>query len=407
MKKVLSLLLCAVLMLGTAACGGRTETTEQPSESERSSWDASKAGEFVEAAVSSSVGKICIVTNSRSGNEEAYLAAEAMAGRYSGRVAHITLPDSAQTEEEAYTDAICACGTESEVKVLILNEAGPASDAAVDKLREIRSSEELLLIYCDPQESTAEAAGRADLLLAADKVKLGGAIARQAFDMGCGTLVHYGFSSRKDTAAEAACRKLMKETCEALGLRYTEAEIPDPSGSAGMSGAQAFILDDVPKKVKTYGQNTAFFINSCSMQVPLIKAAAAAGAYYPLPCCPGPYHGFPSAFGIACPEDPVKGLPDMIAAIDTKLKEESLGGHFAAWRVPETVANIAAAAEYGFLWMAGTVSAADPGLISALLSDYCGCRVEAEMYSDPKDGNRFGNCIVYLQEILTFGKSGS
>ena len=156
--------------------------------------------------------------------------------------------------------------------------------------------------------------------------------------------------------------------------------------------------------VEKYGTETAFFATNCSMQVPLIEAVAEAGAYYPMPCCPSPYHGFPSAFGIESPEDLVNGLQTTIDAIQAKITEQGLDGHFSTWSVPASIANTVASTEYGFLWMAGAASDCDSDTMAALLSDYCGTEVNIVNYQDPESGNTFDNYLVYLQDFLTFGE---
>ena len=64
----------------------------------------------------------------------------------------------------------------------------------------------------------------------------------------------------------------MRQTCEELGIEFVDATAPDPTGDAGLSGAQQFILEDVPKMVDKYGKDTAFFSTNCAMQIPLVKA---------------------------------------------------------------------------------------------------------------------------------------
>ncbi|HCX78922.1 MAG TPA: hypothetical protein DG577_05900, partial [Firmicutes bacterium] len=49
----------------------------------------------------------------------------------------------------------------------------------------------------------------------------------------------------------------------------------------GVSGAQQFILEDVPRQIEQYGKDTAFFSTNCSMQEPLIRSVLEGGAIYP------------------------------------------------------------------------------------------------------------------------------
>ncbi len=42
----------------------------------------------------------------------------------------------------------------------------------------------------------------------------------------------------------------MKDTCAEIGLEFVDASAPDPTGDAGVAGAQQFILEDVPRMVE-------------------------------------------------------------------------------------------------------------------------------------------------------------
>ena len=131
------------------------------------------------------------------------------------------------------------------------------------------------------------------------------------------------------------------------------------------------------------------------MQVPLIKAVYDAGAYYVQPCCPSPYHGFPSAFGIESPEDLVGGLEATIEAEKKYVADAGLTGHFSTWAVPASIANTVASTEYAFLWMAGLIGDCDVDAMSALLSDYCGAEAALTPFVDPGTGEVTDNYLVY------------
>ncbi len=90
---------------------------------------------------------------------------------------------------------------------------------------------------------------------------MGSAVIEQAKKQGAETFVHYSFPRHMSYALLAARRELFKENCEKQGLEFVDATAPDPTGDAGISGSQQFILEDVPKKVAEYGENTAFFLD--------------------------------------------------------------------------------------------------------------------------------------------------
>lgn len=414
MKKALAMVLAGTMALSLTACGGGSQPAatqapaaaapaEQaaPAESDLK-WDAADVQGSVEAAVAATDGKIAIITNTLSQNEEEYRSAEAMVEKYGDRIIHDTMPDNFMTEQEQFISVVSKACSDPDVKAVIINQACPGSDASIDKVLETRDADDILVVFCTPQENADDIVQRADIVLSIDEVNKGGAIAQQAADMGCKTFVHYSFPRHMAQAPLAGCRDQIKDKCEELGIEFVDATAPDPTSDAGVSGAQMFILEDVPKMVEKYGEETAFFATNCAMQVPLIEACRDSKAYYPLPCCPSPYHGYPSAFGIESPEDLVNGLSTTIDAITGKIKDAGLEGHFSTWSVPASIANTVGSTEYAFLWMAGLVEDSDEAVMSALLGDYCNTDVEIVYYEDPESGKTFDNYWVYQQGFLTF-----
>jgi hypothetical protein len=408
-KKLLSLLVVMLMALSLVACGGGSsnEATEEPAEEETTevTEELSELQKRVLAAKDATDGKIAIITNTLSQNEEEYRSAEFMVEKYgSDRITHDTMPDNFMTEQEQFVAVVSKYGADPAYKAIIINQACPGSNASIDKVLESREKDDLLIVYCTPQENADDIVTRADIVISIDEINKGTAIAQQAYDMGCKTFVHYSFPRHMAQAPLSGCRDLIKSKCEELGIEFVDATAPDPTSDAGVSGAQMFILEDVPKMVEQYGKDTCFFSTNCSMQVPLIEAVHDAGAYYALPCCPSPYHGFPSALGIESPEDLVNGLQTTIDAITTKLHDDGLDGHFSTWSVPASIANTVATTEYAFLWMNDEVGKCDTATIQDLIADYCNTDVTLESYEDPANGTKYDNYLVYLQGFLNFGE---
>jgi len=140
-----------------------------------------------------------------------------------------------------------------------------------------------------------------------------------------------------------------------LGITFVDATAPDPTGDAGVTGAQQFILEDLPRQVEKYGKETAFFNTNCGMQPAMIQAVLATGAYYPQQCCPSPYHGYPEALGISIPEDKQGDVSYIIEQIKAKVAEAGLTGHFSTWPVPVNMMMVEAGVEYGFDYLNGEI----------------------------------------------------
>ncbi len=410
MKKLISLMLVLALALSFAACAQPAVEEAAPVEDavvEEAApelvWNPDDVQGSIDAAVAATEGKIAIITNTVSQNEEEYRSAQAMVEKYgSDRIIHDTMPDNFMAEQEQFISVINKYGTDPDVKAIIINQACPGSNPGIDKVAEVRDLNDLFVAYCTPQENPVDITTRADITISVDEVGKGTFMAQQAYDMGCKTFVHYSFPRHMAQVTLAGCRDKIAEKCAELGIEFVDATAPDPTSDAGTTGAQMFILEDVPKMVEKYGKETAFFSTNCSMQVPLIEAVFDAGAYFVQPCCPSPYHGFPSAFGLETPSDLVNGIQETIDASIKYVADAGLTGHFSTWSVPASIANTVACTEYAFLWMAGLAGDCDADVLAAILSNYCGTEATLYPFEDPGTGVVTDNYLVYQLGYLNY-----
>ena len=254
-------------------------------------------------------GKIAIITNMRRQSEEEYAAAEALVEKYGAEnVIHRTWPERFFEASEIMASILLDIATDPGVKALILSQAVDGANAAVARFREVR--DDVFIVYCAPNEAPAVSARHADLVLTTNELAIGEAAVLQAKAMGAKTFVHYSFARHMAVTTLSNRRDLMKEVAEREGLRFVELEAIDNFSEAGAFGAQEFILNDVPKRVAEFGNDTAFFSTSCALQAALISKVVETGAIFPQPCCPTPNHGFPEALGYSdrasySPSDPL------------------------------------------------------------------------------------------------------
>ncbi len=202
----------------------------------------------------------------------------------------------------------------------------------------------------------------------------------------------------------------MKEQCAKLGIEFVDATAPDPTGDSGVTGAQQFILEDVPKMVAQYGKDTAFFSTNCAMQIPLIKASVDAGAIYPQPCCPSPYHGYPTALGIESGDYTEDSLKNVISQTAAKLEEKGVLGRFSTWPVPVAMMGTVASTEYAIKWMNGEVAdqnTLDLKVLEECMKDYAGVSVVTSPYAETANGNTvtYDNYRLIIMDFLTYDKS--
>lgn len=388
-KKALVVLLAFLMVFTMAGC--QKPATEPAAEGEQATEaPAAEAANY----------KIGILTGTVSQNEEEYRAAENVVKKYGAdKVVVKTYPDKFMDEQDTTISNIVELASDPDIKALVIVQAVPGVAAGIEKAREIRP--DLLVIAGVPGEDPAMIATKADIVLALDELAMGVTIPEQALGMGAKTFVHYSFPRHMSYALLAARRDLFKENCEKLGIKFVDATAPDPTGDAGVPGAQQFILEDVPRMVAEYGKDTAFFSTNCAMQVPLISAALNEGAIYPQPCCPSPTHGFPSALGITIPEDKQGDFTYILDTIKTKIGEKDGSGRFSTWSVPISMMFIEGSVEYAMDWAEGTITEkVDPVALKKAFEDYAKTSISMTTLED--NGTKYDNYFMILLDFYTF-----
>lgn len=329
MKRLVTLLLALAMVLSLAACGGDT------------------------AADSGSDYKIGIITGTVTQGEEEYQAAQNLKAKYPDKVVTATYPDNFSTETEQTIATVTNMAADPDVKAIVFVQAVPGATAAINKVKETR--DDILFICGVAAEDPAVIAAASDIVMLVDEIQMGTTIIEQAAKMGAKTFVHISFERHLGYATISARQALFKENCARLGLEYVEATAPDPTGDAGVTGAQAWVTENIKVYVDQYGKDTAFFCTNCSMQVPLIQQCAELGAIYPQQCCPSPYHAYPSAFNIST-EGHEGDVPYMLDQITAKVAEYGNTGRMSTWEVPVNMVMIEAGFNYAEKWIKGEIT---------------------------------------------------
>lgn len=373
-KRLLALLLVSIMTLSLAGCGGEKTTG---------------GGEGLGF-------KIGLVTGTVSQGEEEFRAAENMIARYGeDSIKHVTYPDKFTEEQETTIAQITGLASDPEVKAIVICQAPPGTSAAIDKIKEDR--DDILFIAGVPHEDPATVCARGDIVLETDNLARGETIVNLAKEMGAETFVHYSFPRHMSMELLAKRRDIMKETCAEIGLDFVEVDAPDPTGDAGIPGAQQFMIEDVPRQVDKYGEKTAFFNTNCSMQEPLIKAVLESGAIYPEQCCPSPYHAYPGALGIEIPEDKAGDVAYMLEQIHAKIDESDATGRFATWKVAANMAMVEAAVEYAVDYGNGEVDKFDEAHMIEIFKEVTG---DDSVMVNPLEGNENFLMFVAGSEIF-------
>lgn len=352
------------------------------------------------ASAAFAVTKVGVMTGTTSQGEEEYQAAQEMIRKYPGRIIHVTYPDKFMDEQETTIQQILSMAADPDVKAIVLVQGVPGSAAAIDKVKEIRP--DMFFINIVPHEDPMLAAQKADIVLETDNPRRGVTIVDLAEKMGAKTFVHISFPRHMSYPLLAERRDIMQAECEKRGIEWVFVNAPDPTGDAGIAGAQQFILEDVPRQVEKYGKDTAFFSTNCGMQEPLIKSVLMTGAIYPEQCCPSPYHAYPGALGIEIPEGKAGDVAFILEAITEKVVEAGGAGRFATWKIPINMAFTYASVEYGFDLADGKIKGADIEHMKKLLVKHAG-ECQFNTYNNVATGEKADNFLLVVGESIIFG----
>ncbi len=148
----------------------------------------------------------------------------------------------------------------------------------------------------------------------------------------------------------------MREICEENGIEFYEVTAPDPQGDSGTAGTQQFILEDVPRQIKSLGEDTVFFSTNTAMHEPIIKCVMEGHAMYCGQSDPSPFDAFPAAMNIEVPEDKMGDSDYMLAAIQEKVDEAGMNGRISTWPTSLNMTYIQAGTMYAMLYCSGVVN---------------------------------------------------
>ncbi len=383
MKKLFALMLAVMMLVSFAACGGDDSGDDQQGTTEDY--------------------KIVVITSTTSQGEEEYQAGLNMAAQYPDKVKAITWPGTGSTTEQMIS-TVTKEAADPAVKAIIMCQAGEGTTACINACLEM-GRDDILFVGGVCAESPSVISAVCDICMLVDEVGMGTAVIEQAKSMGAETFVHISFARHLSMETIAARRELFIKTCEELGIEYVEATAPDPTGDSGVTGAQQWIIENVPSYVKQYGVNTAFFSTNCSMQEPLIRTCAEEGAIYPQQCCPSPYHGYPSALAIdtAGHEGDVNWMLD---AIKAKVAEYGNSGRMSTWTVPINMFFIEVGVEYAIEWCEGRTNAPegsklDDAVLRQVMTEVAGEGATITNYEDANIGT-IANFYTIMCPYYTF-----
>ena len=322
MKRLLSTLLALTMALALVSCGKSNPTpntgsnkTETPSETA----DTKTEGNV----------HIGIVTGSVSQSEDDRRGAEAFQALYGEDMVKLAIyPDNFTEELETTIQTIVNLADDADMKAIIVNQSVPGTTEAFRKIKEIRP--DILCIAGEAHEDLLEIGSAADLVCNNDFVARGYLIIRTAHELGCDTFVHISFP--RHLAYETMSRRIavMKAACEEFGMKFVLETAPDPTSDVGVSGAQAYILEQVPAWVEKYGQKAAYFCTNDAHTEPLLKRLLECGGYFIEADLPSPLMGYPGALGLDLTEE-AGDFEKILTKVESAIVEKGGADHFGTW----------------------------------------------------------------------------
>lgn len=410
-KKLMSIVLGAVMAISLAACGGSTggatiestETQEETTEAEAPAADAAAEGTEAEAAGDNF--HIGIVTGSVSQSEDDRRGAEAFQQKYGEENVTLAIyPDNFTEEQETTIQTIVNLSDDPDMKAIIVNQAVPGTTEAFRRIKEKRP--DILCIAGESHEDLPEIGSAADLVVNNDFVSRGYLMIRTAHELGCDTFVHISFPRHMSYETMSRRVAIMQEACKEFGMEFAMETAPDPTTDVGVPGAQAYILEHVPEWIEKYGTNSAYFCTNDAHTEPLLKMLLEHGGYFIEADLPSPLMGYPGALGIDLTAE-AGDFQKILAKVEQAVVEKGGAGRFGTWAYSYGYTVSAGLAEHARNVILGTSELTDIDAISQAYGVFSpGAEWNGANYTNVDTGVKADNTILIYQDTYIMGDPG-
>ena len=383
MKKVVSLLLALIMALSLVACG-------------------EKKGETDDNTVPYKIG---IVTGSVSQSEDDRRGAEAFQTEYGEDMVQLAIyPDNFTEETETTIQSIVNLSADPLMKAIIVNQAVPGTTEAFRKIKETRP--DIICIAGEAHEDLPEISSAADLVTNNDFVSRGYLIIRTAHELGCDTFVHISFPRHMSYETMSRRVAIMKAACEEFGMKFVLETAPDPTSDVGVSGAQAYILEQVPAWVEKYGQKAAYFCTNDAHTEPLLKRLLECGGYFIEADLPSPLMGYPGALGIDLTEE-AGDFEKILTKVESAIVEKGGADHFGTWAYSYGYTLSAGLALHAKNVLDGKSELKDMDDVAAALQVYSPKAAwNGASYTNATTGAKSENVFLIYQDTYIMGDPG-
>lgn len=383
MKKVVSLLLALIMAFSLVACG-------------------EKKGETDDNTVTYKIG---IVTGSVSQSEDDRRGAEAFQKEYGEDMVQLAIyPDNFTEETETTIQSIVNLSADPLMKAIIVNQSVPGTTEAFRKIKETRP--DIICIAGEAHEDLPEIGSAADLVTNNDFVSRGYLIIRTAHELGCDTFVHISFPRHMSYETMSRRVAIMKAACEEFGMKFVLETAPDPTSDVGVSGAQAYILEQVPAWVEKYGQKAAYFCTNDAHTEPLLKRLLECGGYFIEADLPSPLMGYPGALGIDLTEE-AGDFEKILTKVESAIVEKGGADHFGTWAYSYGYTLSAGLALHAKNVLDGKSELKDMDDVAAALQVYSPKAAwNGASYTNATTGAKSENVFLIYQDTYIMGDPG-
>lgn len=383
MKKVVSLMLALIMALSLVACG-------------------EKKGETDDNTVPYKIG---IVTGSVSQSEDDRRGAEAFQKEYGEDMVQLAIyPDNFTEETETTIQSIVNLSADPLMKAIIVNQSVPGTTEAFRKIKETRP--DIICIAGEAHEDLPEIGSAADLVTNNDFVSRGYLIIRTAHELGCDTFVHISFPRHMSYETMSRRVAIMKAACEEFGMKFVLETAPDPTSDVGVSGAQAYILEQVPAWVEKYGQKAAYFCTNDAHTEPLLKRLLECGGYFIEADLPSPLMGYPGALGIDLTEE-AGDFEKILTKVESAIVEKGGADHFGTWAYSYGYTLSAGLALHAKNVLDGKSELKDMDDVAAALQVYSPKAAwNGASYTNATTGAKSENVFLIYQDTYIMGDPG-
>ena len=385
MKKVVSLLLALIMAFSLVACGEKKGETD----------DNTDTVPY----------KIGIVTGSVSQSEDDRRGAEAFQKEYGVDMVQLAIyPDNFTEETETTIQSIVNLSADPLMKAIIVNQAVPGTTEAFRKIKETRP--DIICIAGESHEDLPEIGSAADLVTNNDFVSRGYLIIRTAHELGCDTFVHISFPRHMSYETMSRRVAIMKAACEEFGMKFVLETAPDPTSDVGVSGAQAYILEQVPAWVEKYGQNAAYFCTNDAHTEPLLKRLLECGGYFIEADLPSPLMGYPGALGLDLTEE-AGDFEKILTKVESAIVEKGGADHFGTWAYSYGYTLSAGLALHAKNVLDGKSELKDMDDVAAALQVYSPKAAwNGASYTNATTGAKSDNVFLIYQDTYIMGDPG-